>query len=77
MANDRTCLVLLHAFPVSSVMYGEVADALSDGVDLVLPEFRGFGGTEAWTERFMDYWWGPGFWARMAEAAGLGTEVEL
>jgi len=46
MANDRTCLVLLHAFPVSSVMYGEVADALSEGVDLVLPEFRGFGGTE-------------------------------
>ena len=32
-----------------------------------------FGGTEAWTERFMDYWWGPGFWGRMSEAARRAT----
>ncbi|HEX7603365.1 MAG TPA: alpha/beta hydrolase [Polyangiaceae bacterium] len=32
-----------------------------------------FGGTEAWTERFMDYWWGSGFWARMGEPAKRAT----
>ncbi len=45
--SGRPTLVLLHAFPLSSVLYGEVADALATTVDLVLPEFRGFGGTEA------------------------------
>ena len=28
-----------------------------------------FGGTEAWMQRFMDYWWGAGFWERIPEAA--------
>ena len=32
-----------------------------------------FGGTEAWMQRFIDYWWGPGFWERMTEAARRAT----
>lgn len=40
--------------------------ALYDEPSFLDPEL---GGTEGWMERFIDYWWGPGFWARMPEVA--------
>ena len=43
-----TTLVLLHAFPLSSWMYGPLRAELA-GVPLVTPDFPGFGG--AWTAR--------------------------
>lgn len=46
MSAERPVLVLLHAFPLSSELYADVADSLAEVVDLVLPEFRGFGGTQ-------------------------------
>ena len=45
MTTERQTLVLLHAFPLSSALYREVAEPLAEVVDLVLPEFRGFGGS--------------------------------
>ena len=38
-------LVLLHAFPMSSAMWADQRDGLSDAATVITPDFRGFGDT--------------------------------
>lgn len=40
---DHPTLVLLHAFPLSSVIYEAVAEELSQAAELITPDFAGFG----------------------------------
>ncbi|HEY0487156.1 MAG TPA: alpha/beta hydrolase [Mycobacteriales bacterium] len=45
MTEPDVTLVLLHAFPLSSAMWGAQRDALADVCRVITPDQRGFGGT--------------------------------
>lgn len=45
--GDAPAVVLLHAFPFNSNMWEPQVEALSDRFRLILPDLRGFGGSDA------------------------------
>ncbi len=46
-------ILFIHGFPLSGAMWSPVADFLRDGFRLIIPDLRGFGGSEASEEASM------------------------